>query len=109
MGEEVKAQVSSIDQHLECPGYRLGSELGSGSFGKVYKAPHMLSGAEHALKVCSKSSVDDRLEVVQAEIQIMKLLSHSHIIKLHRSCRQRIQTTGEHAPHCCLREAWCGT
>jgi len=83
--EEAKAQVSFIDQRLECPGYQLGCELGSGSFGKVYKATHWLTGAVHALKVCTKSTVDDRLEVVLAEIEMMKLLSHPHIIKLHRS------------------------
>eukprot|EP01105_Mastigella_eilhardi_P008443 TRINITY_DN2047_c0_g1_i3.p1 TRINITY_DN2047_c0_g1~~TRINITY_DN2047_c0_g1_i3.p1 ORF type:complete len:309 (-),score=94.94 TRINITY_DN2047_c0_g1_i3:100-1026(-) len=53
-------------------------ELGRGTFSVVVKAKCVDSGAEHAVKVISKRHV----EYARKELEIMKNLSHPHIVKL---------------------------
>jgi calcium-dependent protein kinase len=60
--------------------------LGKGSFGKVYKVKHKVSGQEYAMKVLKKdhayySEVNEQ-EILK-EIKILKNLDHQNIIKIH--------------------------
>lgn len=86
-------------------GYRVGKLLGKGAFGEVYEGEHLLNGTyisrsyrccslplllilpgdRTALKFLRKSEILrdlDSLELVSREIQTMKALRHSNIIRL---------------------------
>lgn len=56
------------------------SELGEGSFGKVYKVKHLKTGVVRALKVLNKS--DKEQSDVLLEGEVLKSLSHPNIIKI---------------------------
>ncbi|KAG0086534.1 Protein kinase [Podila epicladia] len=59
--------------------------LGVGSFGKVKRAVHSLTGHTVAIKIINKNKVvnQDMFARVKREIQYLKLLRHPHIIKLY--------------------------
>ncbi|ELR21414.1 protein kinase domain containing protein [Acanthamoeba castellanii str. Neff] len=66
--------------------YRLGKTLGVGSFGKVKVAEHEVTGHKVAIKILNRSKIKalPRMdEKIQREIQMLKFLRHSHIIKLY--------------------------
>ncbi|KAG0260429.1 Protein kinase [Mortierella polycephala] len=65
--------------------YMLLETLGVGSFGKVKRAVHSLTGHTVAIKIINKNKVDnqDMFARVKREIQYLKLLRHPHIIKLY--------------------------
>lgn len=63
--------------------YRLTEELGSGSFGTVYKGRHMTTGEIAAVKTISRASLSPKLEVLLgAEVESMRKISSPHVIKL---------------------------
>ena len=64
--------------------YTLGDELGRGRFSVVKAATHMGEGARYAVKVVENSSLDDEenLEALETEIEILRQLSHPHIVQL---------------------------
>jgi eukaryotic translation initiation factor 2-alpha kinase 3 len=64
--------------------------LGSGGFGKVYKARHRLDGAEYAIKkiVLTASHLryllkEKKLDRVPREIRTLARLDHHHITRYH--------------------------
>lgn len=64
--------------------------LGSGGFGKVYKARHRLDGAEYAIKkiVLTASHLryllkEKKLDRVPREIKTLARLDHHHITRYH--------------------------
>ncbi|KAG0076387.1 Protein kinase [Linnemannia elongata] len=63
--------------------YMLLETLGVGSFGKVKRAVHSLTGHTVAIKIINKNKVvnQDMFARVKREIQYLKLLRHPHIIK----------------------------
>ncbi|KAG0026728.1 Protein kinase [Podila clonocystis] len=65
--------------------YMLLETLGVGSFGKVKRAVHSLTGHTVAIKIINKNKVvnQDMFARVKREIQYLKLLRHPHIIKLY--------------------------
>ncbi|KAG0302676.1 Protein kinase [Dissophora globulifera] len=65
--------------------YILLETLGAGSFGKVKRAVHSLTGHTVAIKIINKNKVvnQDLFARVKREIQYLKLLRHPHIIKLY--------------------------
>ncbi|CAI9301453.1 unnamed protein product [Lactuca saligna] len=72
--------------------YRMGKTLGIGAFGRVKVAQHILTGVKVAIKILARQSINDSAaEKVRREINIMRLLSHPHIVRLYevietRSC-----------------------
>jgi len=65
--------------------YRLGKNLGIGSFGKVRLAEHQLTGHKVAVKILNRARIRqlDMDEKVRREIKILKLFYHPHIIRLY--------------------------
>ncbi|XP_024980727.1 SNF1-related protein kinase catalytic subunit alpha KIN10-like isoform X3 [Cynara cardunculus var. scolymus] len=70
--------------------YRLGKTLGIGAFGKVKAAQHILTGVKVAIKILARQSFHDyAAEKVRREINIMRLLSHPHIVRLYEVIETR--------------------
>lgn len=68
--------------------YLLESKLGKGSFGKVYKATHLISGNVFAVKTVEISSLNSKmLNQLEAEIKTLSSSQHNHIIKLYEVFR----------------------
>jgi serine/threonine protein kinase len=65
--------------------YRLGSEIGKGSFATVKQAVHKQTGEKFAIKVYDKNKLVDsaRRGTVKREIQILKKLNSKYTIKLY--------------------------
>merc|ERR1719198_522568 len=65
--------------------YRLGKNLGIGSFGKVRLAEHQLTGHKVAIKILNRNRIRqlEMDEKVRREIKILKLFYHPHIIRLY--------------------------
>ncbi|ORX33523.1 putative SNF1A/AMP-activated protein kinase [Kockovaella imperatae] len=65
--------------------YQMGKTLGTGSFGKVKLATHMVTSHEVALKFINRAKITtpDMNARVKREIQYLKVLRHPHIIKLY--------------------------
>ncbi|XP_072094667.1 serine/threonine-protein kinase SIK2a isoform X1 [Mobula birostris] len=80
----------------DCPGklhrgpvrvgfYDIELTLGKGNFAVVKLGRHRITKSEVAIKIIDKSQLDAvNLEKIYREVQIMKLLDHPHIIKLHQ-------------------------
>ena len=64
--------------------YYLGKTLGVGSFGKVKLAKHELCGQKVAVKILNRKKIKllKMDEKVKREINILKLFTHPHIIRL---------------------------
>ena len=63
--------------------YRLTEEIGSGSFGTVYKGRHVTTGEVAAVKTISRASLSPKLEVLLgAEVESMRKISSPWVIKL---------------------------
>lgn len=61
--------------------YKIIKELGSGSFGKVFKVQHLKYSNEFAMKMIRKRSTDDVSMIIQ-EINSLKQLDHPNIMKV---------------------------
>mmetsp|Transcript_2999 Transcript_2999/g.9345 ORF Transcript_2999/g.9345 Transcript_2999/m.9345 type:complete len:494 (-) Transcript_2999:133-1614(-) len=75
-----------MSSHVQRIGhYRLGKNLGIGSFGKVRLAEHQLTGKKVAVKILNRNRIRqlDMDEKVRREIKILKLFYHPHIIRLY--------------------------
>ncbi|CAI9787491.1 unnamed protein product [Fraxinus pennsylvanica] len=65
------------------PHYKFVRILGIGSFGKVKLAVHTLTGLNVAIKILDRKSINNLdADKVRREINIMKRLSHPHIVRL---------------------------
>ncbi|KAK1386715.1 Non-specific serine/threonine protein kinase [Heracleum sosnowskyi] len=65
------------------PNYKIGRTLGIGAFGKVKLAHHILTGIKVAVKILERQSIDKKAaEKVRREINILRLLSHPHVVRL---------------------------
>jgi len=64
--------------------YTIGKCLGEGTFGKVRKGVHLLSGVKVAIKILMKKRIVDVADVerVAREITILKKVKHINIIRL---------------------------
>ncbi len=64
--------------------FKLLSNLGEGSFGKVYKVQHLPTGDLYAVKVVSKERLRNNtmMKQIQNEIEIMEAIDHPFIVKL---------------------------
>ncbi|KAG0205565.1 Protein kinase [Mortierella sp. GBA30] len=74
-----------MSSNIKIGPYMLLETLGVGSFGKVKRAVHSLTGHTVAIKIINKNKVvnQDMFARVKREIQYLKLLRHPHIIKLY--------------------------
>lgn len=65
--------------------YRLGKTLGIGAFGKVKMAFHIITGQKVAVKILNKGKIKhmEMAEKVRREINILKMCTHPHIIRLY--------------------------
>ena len=64
--------------------YRIGKMLGSGAFGEVRVCVHRESGAQRAVKVLRKASMDeDEKKMLFNEINNLKDLDHPNILKMY--------------------------
>ena len=71
---------------LEAAGYMLGEQLGEGRFSKVHLGTHVASGAEHAVKVVDRSSLDEddeAVEALQVEVAALTAARHENVVRLH--------------------------
>ena len=62
--------------------YKIGSEIGSGSFGVVRKCTHLKTGQVRAVKIIHKDFIAEAA-VVTKEMEILKNLDHPNILKLY--------------------------
>ena len=65
--------------------YQLGKTLGIGAFGKVKLAHHIITGQKVAAKILNKGKIKhmEMAEKVRREINILKMCTHPHIIRLY--------------------------
>ncbi|XP_037897903.1 serine/threonine-protein kinase GA29083 isoform X1 [Glossina fuscipes] len=62
--------------------YVLGQIIGDGNFAVVLKIKNRQTGLPYALKIIDKSKCKGKEHYIDAEVRVMKKLSHSHIISL---------------------------
>uniref|UniRef100_A0A915P8Z7 non-specific serine/threonine protein kinase n=2 Tax=Meloidogyne TaxID=189290 RepID=A0A915P8Z7_9BILA len=72
----------SSDQNCMERMYLFLDELGSGGFGKVKLAKHILTGDQVAIKIIDKKSIPNDLPRVFSEMEALKLLAHQNICRL---------------------------
>lgn len=65
--------------------YRLGKTLGIGAFGKVKLGHHLITGLKVAVKILNKNKIKsmDMAEKVRREINILKMCTHPHIVRVY--------------------------
>ena len=74
-----KNESGSIRDH-----YKIGQILGQGAFGEVRRCMHRISGANRAVKVLKKSSMDEEeKKMIFTEITNLKGLDHPNILKMY--------------------------
>ena len=81
-----KQKEINIQSIKQIGNYILGSELGSGAFGKVVLATHILTNEKVAIKILDKiilSETPEDLELVYQEISILKIVKHKNIAQLY--------------------------
>ena len=74
----------ALPSHIMMVGdYKVGSEIGQGSFATVYKAVHQPSNSTVAIKAVQRSKLGKKLlSSLESEIQILKTVTHPHIVGL---------------------------
>ena len=67
--------------------YILSEQIGTGTFSKVTKAIHILTGEKVAVKILDKSKIKDSIDIerISREIEILKSISHPNIAQLYES------------------------
>jgi len=65
--------------------YKLDKTLGLGAFGKVKLAQHLVTNQKVAIKILNKGKIRhmEMVEKVRREINILKMCTHPHIIRLY--------------------------
>ena len=69
--------------------YQKEKELGSGSYGHVYRVKNKITGETRACKQMAKGKISD-MNKFNLEINIMSKTTHPSIIKLYISCYGRM-------------------
>ncbi|BFZ25443.1 hypothetical protein BsWGS_28482 [Bradybaena similaris] len=81
--------------------YDVERTVGKGNFAVVKLARHRITKTEVAIKIIDKTQLDEvNLKKVYREVQIMKLISHQHIIKLYQvmETKNMLYLVSEYAP-----------
>jgi 5'-AMP-activated protein kinase catalytic alpha subunit len=65
--------------------YKLGKDLGKGTFGQVKVGTHLVTGEKVAIKVLEKQKIADvnDVERVAREIHILKIVRHPAVVQLY--------------------------
>ena len=65
--------------------YRIGKEIGEGTFGKVKLATHSITQENVAVKILEKSKISEASDIdrITREIYILKIIRHPNIIQLY--------------------------
>jgi len=63
--------------------YKMGTKLGEGSFGIVYRVEHRISGEQRVCKKIAKRKSDMTSEQILQEIGNMAMLDHPNVIKVY--------------------------
>ncbi|XP_046545798.1 serine/threonine-protein kinase SIK1-like isoform X2 [Haliotis rubra] len=82
--------------------YDIERTIGKGNFAVVKLAKHRITKTEVAIKIIDKTQLDEaNLKKVYREVQIMKLLSHPHVIKLYQvmETKNMLYLVSEYAPN----------
>ncbi|KAK0069241.1 serine/threonine-protein kinase SIK2, partial [Biomphalaria pfeifferi] len=82
--------------------YDIERTIGKGNFAVVKLAKHRITKTEVAIKIIDKTQLDEaNLKKVYREVQIMKLISHNHIIKLYQvmETKNMLYLVSEYAPN----------
>ena len=82
--EKVEVVVAE-DGSTTVGNYKLGRDLGKGTFGKVRVGTHLLTEEKVAVKILEKDKIVDAsdAERVRREIQILKILRHPVVVQLY--------------------------
>lgn len=79
LGKDDPVSKEPVEDH-----YDMGKEIGRGGFSIVVEGTSKKTGAKFAIKCIKKSMVEgDDIKLLKREIQIMKKLDHSNILKLY--------------------------
>ena len=67
--------------------YMIAEQIGVGTFSKVTKGMHILTGEQVAIKILDKSKIKDDIDIIHIsrEIEILKSISHKNISQLYES------------------------
>uniref|UniRef100_A0A915DQA0 Protein kinase domain-containing protein n=1 Tax=Ditylenchus dipsaci TaxID=166011 RepID=A0A915DQA0_9BILA len=79
-----KKPIANFSNNPNCMDslYEFHDELGSGGFGKVKLATHLLTGEKVAIKIIDKKAIGDDLPRVTTELEALKHLAHQNICRL---------------------------
>ncbi|MES1904522.1 MAG: hypothetical protein MHPSP_000504 [Paramarteilia canceri] len=70
--------------HLISHAYTLHESLGSGGFGEVYLATHLLTGEKVAIKAIDKNMPNQELKRAYREVRTLKCLNHPYIYQIYQ-------------------------
>lgn len=80
--EQIKEILSKQAQGVSIPGFDILSKLGAGNMGAVYKAVHLSSQKEVALKIISDKHLEERfIKRFAIEFDVLKKLAHPNIVE----------------------------
>jgi len=76
--------LASQKGYLTTQDFKKEADLGRGSFGKVCKVIHRISGNAYAIKFITKSQIEQlkMIEQLKTEIEIMQVIEHPHVVRL---------------------------
>lgn len=83
--KDIKTPRSSIYDTKNIGQFIMGEKLGEGTFGKVKKGTHILTGEKVAIKILEKNRILEKADKVRVEreIKILKMLKHHNIVELY--------------------------
>lgn len=91
---EFKARTPAIHSDANILNkYNFMEELGSGTFGIIYRAKEIKTNKIFAVKIINVGAESDKKNVMR-EIEVMKKLQHPKILQLHEVYISRGQTVG---------------
>ena len=83
-------EYAEIKARLRVGFYEIDRTIGRGTFAIVKLARHRITGTEVAIKIIDKNKLDKiNLEKVYREVRVLKMLDHTHIIKLYQVMETR--------------------
>lgn len=69
--------------------YQKLEQIGTGSFGEVYRGVDEQSGKVVALKLVDLEKADDEIDVIQREIKVMSQISNPHVVQYYTSLMKK--------------------
>ncbi|XP_055343274.1 maternal embryonic leucine zipper kinase-like [Paramacrobiotus metropolitanus] len=80
-----RPRISTVQEQRVLTGlYELHETLGTGGFGKVKLAKHLVTGENVAIKIINKAVLKDEYFRVIREIEILKMVDHRRICQLYQ-------------------------